>query len=144
MVIEGIDRLVYRKETQPQGEEMIRTALALTAEEWGAYQPGAKTDEEQVAERWDRAWDVARTAASLLRQRFGATRVVVFGSLAHRAWFTPWSDIDLAAWGIPPDAFYRAVAFVTGLSPEFEVDLVAPEDCRPALCQVIEREGIDL
>jgi len=123
---------------------MTRTALALTAEEWRAYRPGVKIDEEQTAERWERAWEVARTAASLLRQKFGATRVVVFGSLAHRAWFTPWSDIDLAAWGIPPDAFYRAVAIVTGISPEFEVDLVAPEDCRPTLCQVIEREGVDL
>jgi hypothetical protein len=68
---------------------MTRTALALTAEEWQAYRPGVKTDEEQ-------------------------------------------------------NAFYRTVAFVTGLSPEFEIDLVAPEDCRPALCQVIEREGVDL
>jgi predicted nucleotidyltransferase len=123
---------------------MTRTALALTAEEWRAYRPGAKMDEEQTAERWERAWEVACTAASLLRQEFGATRVVVFGSLAHRAWFTPWSDIDLAAWGIPPDTFYRAVAIVTGISSEFEVDLVAPEDCRPTLCQVIEREGVDL
>jgi len=123
---------------------MTKTALALTSEEWRAYRPGVKMDEEETAERWERAWEVARTAARLLRQKFGATRVVAFGSLAHRAWFTPWSDIDLAAWGIPPDAFYRAVAIVTGISPEFEVDLVASEDCRPTLCQVIEREGVDL
>jgi len=123
---------------------MTRTALALTAKEWRAYRPGVEADEEQVAERWERAWEVARAAARVLRQKFGATRVVVFGSLIHRAWFTLWSDIDLAAWGIPPDAFYRAVAIVTGISPEFEVDLVAPEDCRPTLCQVIEREGVDL
>ncbi len=123
---------------------MAKTALALTAEEWRTYRPGVEKDEEQVAERWKRAWEVACAAATLLREKFGATRVVAFGSLVHRAWFTPWSDIDLAAWGIPPDAFYRAVALVTGLSPEFEINLVAPEDCRPVLHQVIEREGIDL
>jgi len=123
---------------------MTKTALALTAEEWRTYRPGAKTDDAQVAERWERAWKIAHTAASLLREKFRAKRVVVFGSLVRRTWFTPWSDIDLAAWGIPPDAFYRAVAFVTGLSPEFEVDLVSSEDCRPALRQVIEGEGIDL
>jgi hypothetical protein len=50
----------------------------------------------------------------------------------------------LAAWGIPSHAFYAAVAFVTGLNSEFEIDLVAFEDCRPGLRQVIEREGIDL
>ena len=123
---------------------MTRTALALTPEQWLAYRPRRRTNEEQAAERWERAWEMARTAATLLRDKFGASRIVVFGSLTRRAWFTPWSDIDLAAWGIPPDAFYRAVALVTGLSAEFEVDLVAPEDCRPALRQAIMQEGVDL
>ncbi len=123
---------------------MTKTALALTTEEWRAYRPGSKLDQEQATERWERAWEVARAAARLLRQRFGATRVVGFGSLTNRAWFTPWSDIDLAAWGIPPDVFYKAVAVVTGLSSEFKIDLVSPQDCRPALRQVIAREGIDL
>jgi predicted nucleotidyltransferase len=83
-------------------------------------------------------------AAEVLRRRFGATRVVAFGSLAHRAWFSAWSDIDLAVWGISSDTFYRAVAAVTGISAEFKVDLVAPEDCQPALRQVIEQEGVAL
>jgi predicted nucleotidyltransferase len=87
---------------------------------------------------------VARRAAKLLRRNFGASRVVVFGSLAHRAWFTPWSDIDLAAWGIPADRFYSAVAAVTGLSSDFKVDLVDPEDCRPSLRQTLDRERIEL
>ncbi len=127
-----------------EGEPVARTALDLTAEEWRAYRPGRDRDEQQSAERWERAWEVARTAAQLLRQRFGSKRVVVFGSLTQRAWFTPWSDIDLAAWGISPDQFYRAVAAVTGLSPDFEVDLVDPESCRSALRERIEREGVDL
>jgi len=123
---------------------MARTALDLTAEELRAYRPIREPDERQMAERWERAWEVARTAARLLRERFGATRVVAFGSLAHRSWFSSWSDIDLAAWGIPADQFYRAVAAVTGISSEFEVDLVDPEGCRPTVRQFIEHEGIDL
>jgi predicted nucleotidyltransferase len=123
---------------------MAKTALALTREEWRAYRPGTKAKRDQFTERWERAREAAHVAAQLLRQELGATRVVAFGSLVHPVWFTPWSDIDLAAWGIPPEMFYRAVASVTGLSPEFEIDLVAPEDCRPALRQVIEREGMDL
>ena len=87
---------------------------------------------------------MARAAADLLRREFGATRVAAFGSPAHREWFTPWSDVDLAAWGIEPDAFYRAVAAVTGLSSEFKVDLVAPEDCPPAVLRAIVQEGVDL
>lgn len=75
---------------------------------------------------------------------FGVTPVVLFGSLAHDDWFTRWSDIDLAAWGIPPDAFFRAVAEVTGLSGEFKVELVDPEDCRPDVRQAIDRAGVTI
>jgi predicted nucleotidyltransferase len=123
---------------------MGRTALDLNREEWQAYRPGTKADQDQPRERWERAWSVACAAAEVLREQFGATRVVAFGSLTRRDWFTPWSDIDLAAWGIPPGAFYRAVAMVTGISPEFKLDLVAPEDCQPSLRHVIEREGVAL
>jgi len=123
---------------------MTRTALALNPKEWQAYRPVTKMDGVQIAERWESAWNVACRAGDVLRQKFGAARVSVFGSLAHRAWFTPWSDIDLAAWGIPPSRFYQAVAAVTGLSSEFEINLIAWEDCQPALCQAIEREGIEL
>jgi predicted nucleotidyltransferase len=123
---------------------MDRTALVLTRDEWQAYHPGARVDQELVAARWERAWQVARGAAEILRRQFGATQVIVFGSLACRECFSPWSDIDLAALGIPPDLFYRAVAAVTGISSEFKIDLVAPEDCQPTLRQAIEREGIIL
>ncbi len=121
---------------------MGKTALALGRDRWQAYRPDARMSQEEDAERWERAWHVARQASDLLRRRFGATRVVAFGSLGCRDCFTPWSDIDLAAWGIASDAFYRAVADVTGISSEFKVDLVAVEDCQPALRQVIEEEGV--
>jgi predicted nucleotidyltransferase len=123
---------------------MTRTALDLTAEELRMYRPDRGRDERLDTERWEHAWQVARVVAHLLRESFGATRVVVFGSLAHRDWFGPWSDIDLAAWGIPTDRFYRAVAVATGVSSHFRVDLVDPRDCRPTLRRFIEREGIDL
>lgn len=123
---------------------MAKTVLDLNAEELHSYRPGSKVNVWQGAEQWEQAWEVARTATRLLREKFRATRVVVFGSLVHRAWFTPWSDIDLAAWGIPATQFYRAVAAVTGISPDFEVNLVDLEGCRPTVRKVIEREGVDL
>lgn len=119
-----------------------KTALELSKQEWQAYRPASSIVEEPNPDRLNRAWSVARTAADLLRERFGATRVVVFGSLAHDESFTRWSDIDLAAWGIPPDAFFRAVAAVTGPTAQFKVDLVDPHDCQPALRHAIEREGV--
>jgi len=40
------------------------------------------------------------TSFVVLKSRFGARRVVLFGSLAHAAWFAPHSDVDLAVEGL--------------------------------------------
>jgi len=79
-----------------------------------------------------------------LRKEFGATRVVAFGSITDVQRFTPWSDIDLAAWGIRADSFFRAVAIASGLSEEFRINLVAIEDCGLPLRRVIEQEGVEV
>jgi len=123
---------------------MAKTALELTPEERAKYQPGRRYDQAQATERLEKAWLVAHAAARLLREQFGATRVVAFGSVAHGLWFTPWSDIDLGAWGIPPESFFRAVAAVTDLAQGFELNLVDPERCQPHLRQAIERGGVDV
>ena len=126
---------------------MAKTALELTPEEWKAYNPLG--DKKQRAKRYDakrrqKAMRVARRAAKLLREQFSASKVVAFGSLAHRAWFTARSDIDLMAWGIPPDQYFKAVAVITGLSPDFKIDLVDPDLCSPNLLHAVERDHIEL
>jgi predicted nucleotidyltransferase len=129
---------------------MAKTALELTPEELKAYKPSdaiaqRKWDvDPQLDARWERARQVAHDAVRLLREEFGASKVLLFGSLVHRSWFTPWSDIDLAAWGIPPERFFSAVAAVTSISKEFGIDLIDPETCRPNLLEIIEREGIEI
>ena len=123
---------------------MAKTASELTDEELSSYQPDRKLDGWQTAERQEQAWELARIVASLLREEFGAKRVVVFGSLVDSNWFSPWSDIDLAAWGIPVHQFYRAVGAVTGISQDFRVELVDPDNCRQSIRQSIECEGVDL
>ncbi len=107
----------------------------------GRRQRCLKTDSDR---RREHAWRTARTASHILREKFGASRVVVFGSLSRPSDFTQWSDIDLAAYGIPPDRFYRAVADVTGFSREFEIDLTDVGTCPRNLLKVVEREGIEL
>ncbi|HUW64617.1 MAG TPA: nucleotidyltransferase domain-containing protein [Spirochaetia bacterium] len=94
--------------------------------------------------RRERAWKLAREAASLLKDCYGAEKVAVFGSLAHQLWFNRWSDVDLAAWDIPPDRFYAAVGAVTGLSAEFDVDLVDVGTCRDSIRKAIEKEGVEI
>jgi len=96
------------------------------------------------AERRTRAWAVARQAASLLTREFGAARVIVFGSLARGRQFTEQSDIDLAAVGLRAEDYLIAVARLQDLSPEFSVDLVAWERCRPELRALIDAEGVEI
>jgi len=129
---------------------MNKTALELTPKEWQAYHPAPAAKDKGVGRttasvaRQAQARQLARQAAQLLLERFRARRVVLFGSLASQSGFNRWSDIDLAAWGIPADRFYAAVAAVTGLSPDFKVDLIDPDTCRPSLKSVIDREGVEL
>jgi len=129
---------------------MAKTALALTPVEWRRYRLSEAVERREKAKdvavdvRKREAWGIAGTAAQLLRKEFGAQKVVVFGSLAHEKGFGLWSDIDLGAWGIPPEKFYSAVAAVTGLSSFFKVDLVDVAECRPTLQKVIEEEGVEV
>lgn len=101
-------------------------------------------EKEQVVQRRERAWELAREAASLLKERFGASRVVAFGSLVHEDGFTRWSDVDIAAWELRPEDTFRAMGAVWALSRDIEINLVDIRTGHPGLVEAIEREGIDL
>jgi len=129
---------------------MAKTALELTPEEKLAYRPREaierrqEAENQQVEERWQQAQRLARQAAKVLYEEFGAVRVLLFGSAIRHTSFTPWSDVDLTAWGIPPERFYAAVAAVTGLSVDIKIELVDPEDCCLALRANIAHGGVEL
>ncbi|MFQ5853219.1 MAG: hypothetical protein ACE5JU_21890 [Candidatus Binatia bacterium] len=62
-------------------------AREVTSEEVAAYRVTARPrwereQQERVRQR-RRAWEVTRRAARLLKEQFGATHGVVFGSLVH-------------------------------------------------------------
>ena len=86
----------------------------------------------------------AREAAEILRNEFGAKKVILFGSLAQRGRFTLWSDIDLTVQGIPPSRFFEAVGAVTGMSTQFKIDLIDMDTCLPSLRNNIEAVGKSL
>lgn len=94
--------------------------------------------------RKEQAWAAAQAAAIALKQGFGARRVVLYGSLAHGAWWHEHSDIDLAAEGIAPEQFWRAWGAIEILAPGIEINLAALEDVKPAVRRSIEREGVEL
>ncbi|MCK9420078.1 MAG: nucleotidyltransferase domain-containing protein [Nitrospirae bacterium] len=121
-----------------------KTALDMTPDMLRQYKPFTlKKEKAAPGPSATDARGVAVSIAEELKRRFGAKKVALFGSLA-RGEFDRWSDIDLAAWGIPAADFYRAVAFATGFSGNWRVDLVDAEDCSPSLRAVLEREGVEL
>ena len=89
------------------------------------------------------ARETADVLAKELKERFHASKVMLFGSLT-RADFSQWSDIDLAVWGVSSSDYYKAVAFASGFSSVFKVDLVDAEDCSQSLLQHITQNGIEL
>jgi predicted nucleotidyltransferase len=129
-------------------ENGMPAAREMTPEEIAVYQATVQRrweqEQQELVRREEQAWEVARRAATLLREQFGATRVVVFGSLVHKGCFTRWSDVDIAAWGIRPECTFRAISAVMDMDAEIEVNLVDVAACRPSLLAVIEREGIEL
>jgi predicted nucleotidyltransferase len=129
---------------------MAKTAKDLSQEELRSYHPWQTLQryhkDPELSRRWDRAWHVARKASKLLQEQFGASRVVVFGSLVRRAWFTPWSDVDLAVWGVPAEKFYRAIGAVHDFGAEagFKIDVIDPAECSREMVQSIQTEGVEL
>lgn len=129
---------------------MSLTALNLSPEALKKYRPletirrRRKEQRPERAKRRRRAILIARKAAELLRNEFGAKKVFTFGSLARRGSFTLWSDIDLAVEGIPPLQFFKAVGKIISLSAEFNIDLVELETCPSALLENIKKDGKSL
>jgi predicted nucleotidyltransferase len=121
-----------------------KTALDIDPSKWDQYQPFAPdAKEKSFTSLAQEARGVAKKIARELIRRFGAKKVVLFGSLA-RGNFRSCSDIDLAVWGIPATDFFRAVAFACGISDVWKVDLVDAQDCTRALREIILEEGTDL
>ena len=132
---------------------MVKTASDLRKEGWPPdemqkYRPWQATeryteDPKAVARR-GRALEVSRDAARILKKKYGATRVVLFGSLARRSLFAPTSDIDLYTEGVPGNLFFEAEAEIEEIAEGFRVDLVETKECPPQLLREIEDEGIEL
>ena len=126
------------------------TALELTREGWRSYLEAARRrptpPEVTPAERRAREQllDRVREAAAVLKARYGARRVVLFGSLAHAAWFMPDSDVDLAVEGLAGDDYWRAWRLVEEIIGDRPVDLIEIEMVSESLKRAIQRHGIEL
>lgn len=119
---------------------MSITAADLSEDQLKRYRPFKSTRRPGLSSEAKR---LAARIAGELGERYGAWKVFLFGSLA-RGDQGPVFDIDLAAKGISPERFFEAVAYVTGQSPKWKVDLVDVDDCAGSLRDMIEKEGVVL
>lgn len=108
-----------------------------------AWRSRAEAEEERRLTAQGRALAVASRVATLLRERHGARRVVLFGSLARGTWVPERSDIDLAVEGVSESGYLSALgaAQMCALGP---VDLVRLEDASASLREAVQREGKEL
>lgn len=123
-------------------------AFDISPEKMAAYKRTALAREAQKQREDEKrrqvAWPIAEQAAQLLKEEFEATRVIVFGSLAHGGWFHARSDIDLAVAGVPSKKFWRAWAELDRLRSPFEINLVPLESVTEGMEEEIERYGVEL
>lgn len=126
------------------------TALELTREEWQPYIEAARRRQAlhkptpiEEPER-EVLLSRVRQAAAALKARFGARRVILFGSLADAEWFTPDSDVDLAVEGVAADVFWQAWRLAEEIVGDRTVDLVDIETAKASLVRAIERHGVEL
>jgi len=126
------------------------TALELTREGWKPYVEGArrrllisKMDPAVQRER-DRLMERIRKAAAILKTRFGARRVQLFGSLAQPLWFRADSDVDLAVEGVKAQDYWTAWQAVEEIIEDRSVDFIEIETVGKSLRQTIQNYGLEL
>ena len=128
----------------------MATALELTREGWQPYLREARQRSRTLVptasfqtER-ERLLGLVREAAEALKTRFGARRVILFGSLARAARFSSRSDVDLAVEGLTGDIYWEAWRILEEIIPDRPVDLIDMETASEPILQAIQRYGTEL
>jgi predicted nucleotidyltransferase len=99
-------------------------------------------EQQKLSSSYSQKWLIAKKAAEMLKNEFGAQQVAVFGSITQKELYHLHSDLDIAVWGLDEKKFHRAVAKLLELEPSQRVDLVRIEDARDSLQSVIDQEGV--
>ena len=97
--------------------------------------------QESLKHLQGRGIEIAKQATRMLRQEFGATRVVLFGSMLQPKIHAD-SDIDLAVWNLTKSDYFQAVGKLQGLS-EFAIDLIEADNASDYIVEAIA-QGMEL
>ena len=128
----------------------MRTVNEIPSKELKRYNPRRTMEgyqkDHRTAGRRALAWKLAHMASTILKEKYGAKKVFLFGSLTKDKRFTPWSDVDLSVSGLPQRDYYRAAGDILdlGLAKGIKIDVLDINDCPPNMQKRINREGIEL
>jgi predicted nucleotidyltransferase len=87
---------------------------------------------QELENRRQEALAIAATCAQVLKTRYGAKRVIPFGSVLEATAWHARSDLDLAVDGLSSEALWQAEKDLEALVPPWlEVDLIALEHAFP-------------
>jgi predicted nucleotidyltransferase len=100
-----------------------------------AWRARLRRSAEEDARHAAQARALLPTIVGCLAERFGATRVVLVGSLA-RGDFRRGSDIDLWVEGVATERFFEASAEVSRLAHPLQVDLAPWDRIRPEVARI--------
>ena len=90
------------------------------------------SDRQLLEQRRHQAIKIAQECTHILKQDFGATEVVVFGSLRGDALWHWRSDLDLAVRGMSEPAIWEAYSKIEKVVPSWlRFDLVSVDDVSP-------------
>ena len=123
------------------------TALELGKDAWNTFVGNKRSylqlSDPQVIER-DELLNLVNQAANMLKQKYNPGKIILFGSLAHKAWFNENSDVDLAVDGLTSDDYWQAWRDVEDIINDRRIDFVDISDIAEPIKDIIESEGIEL
>lgn len=124
------------------------TALELSRTAWQSYIDAARKQSLSGHRRdpHEHAHMMARLheTAAMLKMRFGARHVFLFGSQLRSTRVPKEADIDLAVEGLTGAAYWQAWGAVEEFIPECAVDLIDLAMASPSLRLAILKDGLEL
>ncbi|MBI5409213.1 MAG: nucleotidyltransferase domain-containing protein [Nitrospirae bacterium] len=109
------------------------------------YTEAIKTKKtEKIEALRSEAISKARKVAGLLKERYKAKKVILFGSLIRKSYLHERSDIDLLVEGIKKKEFLKAGFDACVAATPFDVDIIPMEIADKNIVKAANKEGLEL
>ena len=86
----------------------------------------------------------AHKVASLLKEKYSAKRIILFGSLVRKTYLHERSDIDLLVEGIVKEDILHAGYDASIVARPFDVDIIPLEIADKKIVEIAGKEGVEL